>query len=391
MSRRDSKRMKTVFVSYSHDSARHSNAVRRLVDRLREVAGCDSRLDAYVDGTVAKWPKWMRLQIRDADFVLMIFTRIYRRRFDGEERGPEGRGVTWEGTIIQNTLYAAADPDGLKFIPVVLHTNDLRHVPRDVFSGTTYVLPRDWPRLIRHIKGGAIASRGGFSEKRPPLSKQRYSSSPRNVLPVLFVGAQKGTFLNLRGQLARTKEAIARAKFGKSVRIMGVFNLTLDNILMELNRLSPSILHLSGKQEGGQIKLHNERGQLAPLSADHLATLLSDYSTMLRMVILDTCDSLPQARTIAHTIDFAVGVRRAIAEPVAIDFFAMFYNAIASGYPVQRAYEVAFGLELAKIEGNTKYRREIEGIIECKFSPNLHLPQLAVRRGIDARKTILVK
>jgi hypothetical protein len=336
----------------------------------------------------------MRRQIKDADYVLMVFTRTYRRRFDGDEHEAKGRGVAWEGTIIQNTLYAAADPNGLKFIPVVLNRNDLQYVPRDIFAGATYVLPQDWPRLNRHIHTRTSRSRAAAPLHSPP-PRNRYSYSqgdlPEDVLPVLFVGAQKGTYLDLRGQLARTKEAIAKAKFGKSVRMIGVFNLTLDDILMELNRSSPRILHLSGKQEGGQIKLHNEQGKLVPVSADHLAELLADYSAMLRMVILDTCDSLQQAKIIVGTVDFAIGVRSAIAEPVAINFFAMFYNAIASGYPVQRAYDVAFGLELAKIAGNIKYRREIEDIIECRFKPELHLPQLAVRHSVNARKAGLVK
>jgi len=382
--------MKIVFVSYSHEPGPQSSAVRQLADRLRDDLGCDTRLDVYVDGSIPNWPRWMRRQIKEADYVLMIFTRTYRRRFDGDERGPAGRGVAWEGTIIQNTLYAAADPDGVKFIPVVLRASDLKYVPRDVFSGTTYVLPRDWTRFNRHIRADATAPRRS-NESSKYKSNDRQGSSPGNVLPVLFVGAQKGTYLDLRGQLAKTKAAIGRAKFGDSVHIKGVFNLTLDNIIMELNRLAPSILHLSGKQEGGQIKLHNERGQLAPCAADHLAALLADYSAMLRMVILDTCDSFSQAKTIARTVDFAIGVRSAIADPVAIDFFAMFYNAIASAYSVQRAYDVAFRLELAKIEENTRYRREIESIIECKFKAASHLPQLAVRRGINADKTLLVE
>jgi hypothetical protein len=65
-------------------------------------------MDVYADGGVGNWPKWMRSQIREAGYVLLVFTLAYRRRFEGEEHGPGGRGVSWEGSITQNTLYAAA-------------------------------------------------------------------------------------------------------------------------------------------------------------------------------------------------------------------------------------------------------------------------------------------
>jgi len=41
------------------------------------------------------------------------------------------------------------------------------------------------------------------------------------------------------------------------------------------------------------------------------------------------------------------------------------------------------------IDGNVRYRREIEGILGEPFRPPRHLPRLVWRRGIDAKKLIL--
>jgi hypothetical protein len=207
---------------------------------------------------------------------------------------------------------------------------------------------------------------------------------------VLFVGAEKYTQLDLHGQLAQTRIAIARAKFGGSIEMRGLFNPTPERMLMELNQCSPDVLHLSGKQEQGQLKMHDVRGRLTPVSADRLAALLGEYHQMLRLVILDTCRSLPQARRIAQTVDCAIGVAGDITDPVAIAFFAMFYNALASGASVLRAHKLAFGLELAKIEGDRNHRREVEDIVKAKFSPGKHLPELVGRKGINLGKMFLV-
>ena len=195
----------------------------------------------------------------------------------------------------------------------------------------------------------------------------------------------------MQGQLKRTKESIAKAKFGQSVGLTGVFNITLDQMLVELNNRSPDVLHLSGKQEGGNVKMHNARGKLTPICAERLAEILASYQKSLRLVILDTCFSLPQARTIVKKVDMAIGVASAIADPVAIDFFAMFYNAVASGVSIKHAHELAVHLELAKLEGDRKYRREIESILEEPFDARQHLPQLVSHRGIRTDRVFLVK
>ena len=46
----------------------------------------------------------MRRQIKQAEFVLLVCTETYNRRFEGEEPG-RGRGVTWEGAILTQELY----------------------------------------------------------------------------------------------------------------------------------------------------------------------------------------------------------------------------------------------------------------------------------------------
>ena len=58
-----------VFISYSHDSARHVDRVLVLSDRLRS-DGIDATVDQYEPFPREGWIAWMRRQLRDADRVL---------------------------------------------------------------------------------------------------------------------------------------------------------------------------------------------------------------------------------------------------------------------------------------------------------------------------------
>lgn len=70
-----------VFISYSHDSPEHKDRVLHLSDRLR-ADGIDCNIDQYETSPPEGWPRWMVNQIEEADFVLVVCTETYERRFN---------------------------------------------------------------------------------------------------------------------------------------------------------------------------------------------------------------------------------------------------------------------------------------------------------------------
>jgi SEFIR domain-containing protein len=128
-----------VFISYSHDSRAHAEKVVRLSESLRR-DGCGTELDQYVGGSPQRgWAQWMVFQLQRADFVLMVCTETYYRRFMGKEEPGKGRGSRWEGRFIIEDIYESEDRAS-KFVPVFFADADERFIPEPVRGQTRYCL-----------------------------------------------------------------------------------------------------------------------------------------------------------------------------------------------------------------------------------------------------------
>lgn len=169
--------MTRVFISYSHDSDAHRDFVRGVSDRLR-TDGLECLIDQYINGFPPEgWQRWMENQIEAADFVLLVCTETYLRRYRGQETDG-GRGVTFEGVVISQTLYDHYYRN-TKFIPLIPTHGSLDHVPLTLKSYSTYCLPSDYDKLYRVLTGQAeyIA---------PPLGEIRSLPAANGYAPILI-------------------------------------------------------------------------------------------------------------------------------------------------------------------------------------------------------------
>jgi len=200
---------------------------------------------------------------------------------------------------------------------------------------------------------------------------------------VLYVGAEKGTGFDLRGQFRTIKKAVEDS----DIIIESLFNASPSAIVAAINRHKPDIVHISGKQKAGCIQLHDSRGELISFDADRLADALANANDgSIKVVVLDTCYSMQQAkRIVSRGLSHAIGIYDAIADDVATNFYGVFYNNIASGISLKSAIESASSLVLGEIEGDAKVRRALEtDVLEMPFNPALHLPCLISAPCLDA-------
>jgi hypothetical protein len=129
------KAAKKVFVSYAWENDEHQQRVKQFTQQLRH-DGLDATIDIFEPNPPEGLPQWMVNQIRRADFVLLVITETYRKRFEGDEEAGKGKGVKWEGGIVTRSLYNSEFRTG-KFLPVVFGSEHNASMPA-IFVGNTY-------------------------------------------------------------------------------------------------------------------------------------------------------------------------------------------------------------------------------------------------------------
>ncbi len=170
--------MPSVFVSYAHSSAEHTQRVQSFVEYLR-TAGLTVVIDTDVKspaGPKEQWPRWMKNQIAAADWVLLFIDETYRRRFDGKEKPGTGLGVNWEGCIVTHELYQAAT-NNEKFIPVLVDRSGHELIPIELSGATRYFIPSQQERLANVILAYTPESVATSSALRADLSAETAAPS----------------------------------------------------------------------------------------------------------------------------------------------------------------------------------------------------------------------
>jgi hypothetical protein len=162
-----------VFISYSHDSDEHRERVLALSERLRQ-DGIDTRLDRYPNGTPpGGWPRWMLNQLDAANFVLVVCTETYYRRFRGHEQPGKGKGADWEGALITQEIYDSRS-NTTKFVPVFLGVAVDAHIPEPLRKDSYYALASEdaYGNLYDFLLGQAGVEPGPLGELKIKLRRQ---------------------------------------------------------------------------------------------------------------------------------------------------------------------------------------------------------------------------
>jgi tetratricopeptide (TPR) repeat protein len=194
--------MAKVFISYSHDSAEHSERVLRFADALRS-HGVDAELDRYHQRPPQGWPAWCEEQLRPqvSSHVLMICTQTYHDRVQNQVPADEGRGVFWEGRIIHNYVYGAKRNE--RFIPVLLDGATTEHIPIPLRNYGHYRISRfdltdpGYAELYRDLTGQPYVTKPGLGklvalpERQPVTTFPPLIASSRLPSATLLLGRER--------------------------------------------------------------------------------------------------------------------------------------------------------------------------------------------------------
>lgn len=154
----------------------------QLSNRLRtEGIGCN--IDQYETSPHEGWPRWMTNQIEEADFVLVVCTEKYEKRYKGKEEAGTGLGAKWEGAIITQELYDSVANN--KFIPIAFSSNDSLYIPVILKSATYYELTTEevYDELYARLTSQTLVP-------KPPIGELR-QLTPRSLHPFESTSSEK--------------------------------------------------------------------------------------------------------------------------------------------------------------------------------------------------------
>src|SRR5712671_6800146 len=164
---------KTVFISYSHDSFAHSERVLSLAWALRN-NGIDVELDQFHNEEIVDWPRWCNEMTgrEHSEFVLCVCTAGYKQSLDGHVPPEKGKGVYWEGSLLDDDIYD--EKGNRRLIPILFDDEPESSIPR-FLRGWTHCGLREF-----------TLSDAGYEHLIRILTRQaKVEKNPLGIVPVL--------------------------------------------------------------------------------------------------------------------------------------------------------------------------------------------------------------
>jgi hypothetical protein len=104
----------------------------------------------------------------------------------------------------------------------------------------------------------------------------------------------------------------------------------------------PHIVHFSGRgSQRCQVFLGETDGRGKGVDQQGLANLFALYNTHVRLVLLNTCFTKAQARSISEVINYSIITGTGIGDKVGVTFAGAFYRALGFGKSIRVAFESA--------------------------------------------------
>lgn len=151
--------------------------------------------------------------------------------------------------------------------------------------------------------------------------------------------------LALDTEYNRIRSKLETSEGGRRVNLDYWPDVRVDQLPDRLLKAPADVLHFSGHStEDGSITMRSSDGRVVDLRPEGVAQVIGELSDRLRCVVLVACFSAELAERLREQIDVVVGMQSEVDDDAAIVFVTTFYNALALGHTVHRAFTVADGM-----------------------------------------------
>jgi hypothetical protein len=355
-----------IFVSYTAKDLKWAKWIVWILENTDPRHECVAQFKSFVPGQ--DFVREMRRQLQDADIVLSVLSSAYL-----------------ESDWCEQEMSAAigGNAGAGKLLPVRVQPCDLPDFDRHrIYVDLVGVRRADAAKAVREGVAAYIDFKHKSAKSAQPRTLPRFPGAEnaeaktaiaaRSSLKVLFLGSDvRG--LDPKGQLRNIKAEIRKASHPRSIKFVEQTNIRVAQFIQALNVYEADIIHISGKQVGGDILLKSRGGKLTTISDKALAGVIRSLDRKPVLVVLDTCSSLSCAEALLGAVQCSIGVAGDTYEEHAITFYGAFYRAIASGRSLKHAYATA----------------RVETVAEWN-TPDEEIPVLRCAPGLKAASIVLV-
>ena len=163
-----------------------------------------------------------------------------------------------------------------------------------------------------------------------------------SVKRILFLAANPANEARLRVGAEHDRIGEELTSSGKRDQFLfsSLMAVTTQSISRSILAENPYIIHFSGHGKKEGIYLETDAGLSKLVTAKALKLLFASAAKGVQCVLLNACYSAEQAKSIAETVPFVIGMMNTIKDGAALDFATGFYQAIGAGKSIQDAYDI---------------------------------------------------
>ncbi len=155
----------------------------------------------------------------------------------------------------------------------------------------------------------------------------------------LAVNPRDTTSLRLDREMRAIDEQLRHSPNADQFQIEQRWAVRTRDLMQALLDVEPQIVHFCGHGEGTiGLVFEDETGSVKLVGTKALANLYQPFAEQVKCVLLNACYAEVQADAIVQHIDYAIGMRKAVQDDLAIAFSKGFYWGIGMGRSIEDAF-----------------------------------------------------
>ena len=181
---------------------------------------------------------------------------------------------------------------------------------------------------------------------------------------VLAANPEDTTTIRVYPEIREIEDAINNGNQGEKFSFKSKVAVRVEDLQKSIRGETARIVHFCGHGTGSQgLILETTSGQPQLLDTQALADLFKLFATQVECVVLNACFSEVQAQAINQHINYVISTRKEIRDDAAIAFSQGFYEAIADGETIERAFYFGKNRIQLEIYGNQNLKRKLVPVI----------------------------